>query len=1075
MDQLSADQQEGLKKNSTDRLRIMAGRTGEVNDDDLETLDRATLLDMVARSMIAKKEIEKGAVAKRASERTDTTRELELQLELKKMELEGKRIEAEREKAKVEIEREKLKAETEREIERARAEDKMREMEIQAETGRRRMELEEAREQREHQWRMRQVERQEGNRNEGDDNVEGNRDGEVRAGAGRTRADILADRVKRYGSALKQCIAPMSNDPSEIPQFFEGLEAMYRTFEVPEDLYAKLLLPFLSSKAKVLISRLNVQELDDYRGVRDFILSEFKLTPREYKLRFDTASKRPDETYTFFAARLRNNLRYYLRSRECLDDYDRLFALLISDKLKSCLPPGALNYVLSLEGHEWFSPARLAECADTYVSNHSGTERTKQLNSTYVAGETNPGSRSPRRQNRFTHAVDGNKEPHSNRDITCYLCNAKGHIARFCQKFDNSKSGGKSGQGQFQRRCYRCQSTQHLSYNCPKVNEVVTDDRQTDEVKISACFSNDMESNCMVYDSEPVVCDNPTIGDLTDLCASDRVDAADAVKANVWEFCDFPHIDTVATNCSKVNDPVVKLSTLKFIDVSVNGVNGTSLIDSGAEISLLSEQLADKLGVEICGHIKVRGIFSDPIRVPLVSVNIKRSGEDNCENVADGIQVVCAVAPLKDVSHDLVLPLDIVADLEKLPTLNIMCVKVNDSYQTVCETNIMEGEPDEICANAGENDDGNTHACDVLNADQLMPCDNSTNSNELIKAQMCDMSLASCWDMAKINKGNFVIDQGLLYHLDQVESQKVCQLCVPFCKRNVVMQMAHDSVFSGHLAERKTRERIRLSFYWPKMRQDIKQYVATCQDCQLRSRPKTIDRVPIAPITRVEVPFQVINMDCIGPIDPPSAQGHRYCLCIVDNCTRWPTVYALKSLTARAVCDALLDLFSTVGVPVKVVSDNGTNFSSQLTQELLRRLGCSPVFATPGHPQTSGLVERFNKTCKDMLFHIIQQHGRQWHRVIPLAVWSLREVPNATTGVSPYMMVYGRLPRGPLALLKESWTGQRDVRADLGKPVEDYMGDLRNRLKSAADTDRKPTSIIIIFVQGTSTSTKAIL
>jgi len=146
-----------------------------------------------------------------------------------------------------------------------------------------------------------------------------------------------------------------------------------------------------------------------------------------------------------------------------------------------------------------------------------------------------------------------------------------------------------------------------------------------------------------------------------------------------------------------------------------------------------------------------------------------------------------------------------------------------------------------------------------------------------------------------------------------------------------------------------------------------------------------------------------------------------------------------------------VDLFANVGVPSKVISDNGINFSSQLTQELLRRLGCSPVFATPGHPQASGLVERFNKTCKDMLFHVIQQHGRQWHRVVPLAMWALPEVPNATTGVSPYMLVYGRLPCGPLAVLKETWTDQRDVSADLCKPVEDYMTDLHGRLTKAAD------------------------
>ena len=60
-------------------------------------------------------------------------------------------------------------------------------------------------------------------------------------------------------------------------------------------------------------------------------------------------------------------------------------------------------------------------------------------------------------------------------------------------------------------------------------------------------------------------------------------------------------------------------------------------------------------------------------------------------------------------------------------------------------------------------------------------------------------------------------------------------------------------------------------------------------------------------------------------------------------------------------------------------------------------------------------------------------------------------MPNATTGISPYMLVYGRVPRGPLAVLKKSWTGQRDVTADVGKPVEEYMNDLRCRLKKAAD------------------------
>ena len=86
-----------------------------------------------------------------------------------------------------------------------------------------------------------------------------------------------------------------------------------------------------------------------------------------------------------------------------------------------------------------------------------------------------------------------------------------------------------------------------------------------------------------------------------------------------------------------------------------------------------------------------------------------------------------------------------------------------------------------------------------------------------------------------------------------------------------------------------------------------------------------------------------------------------------------------------------------------------------------------------------------------MLYHIVQRHGRQWHKFVPLMTWALREVPNSTTGVSPYMLVYGRVPRGPLTVLKESWTGERDVSLHLGKAVDDYLIDLKDKLEAVAD------------------------
>jgi len=77
------------------------------------------------------------------------------------------------------------------------------------------------------------------------------------------------------------------------------------------------------------------------------------------------------------------------------------------------------------------------------------------------------------------------------------------------------------------------------------------------------------------------------------------------------------------------------------------------------------------------------------------------------------------------------------------------------------------------------------------------------------------------------------------------------------------------------------------------------------------------------------------HMDCVGPIELASSKQHRYALCVIDNSTRRPSVFLLRNLTARAVCDSLVELFMVVGLLEIIVSDRGTNFCSQLTKQSL--------------------------------------------------------------------------------------------------------------------------------------------
>ncbi|GFW06518.1 retrovirus-related Pol polyprotein from transposon opus [Trichonephila clavipes] len=85
---------------------------------------------------------------------------------------------------------------------------------------------------------------------------------------------------------------------------------------------------------------------------------------------------------------------------------------------------------------------------------------------------------------------------------------------------------------------------------------------------------------------------------------------------------------------------------------------------------------------------------------------------------------------------------------------------------------------------------------------------------------------------------------------------------------------AHESVFRTHLGAHKTIQRIKFSFYWPGMVKEIKAYCSSYHGCQCRKVIRSDDKIPITPVSHPELPFQVVNVDLIGPVDPVSSQGH---------------------------------------------------------------------------------------------------------------------------------------------------------------------------------------------------------
>jgi len=188
-----------------------------------------------------------------------------------------------------------------------------------------------------------------------------------------------------------------------------------------------------------------------------------------------------------------------------------------------------------------------------------------------------------------------------------------------------------------------------------------------------------------------------------------------------------------------------------------------------------------------------------------------------------------------------------------------------------------------------------------------------------------------------------VIKYELLYHRVTILGQTFIQLVVPKSRRYHVLKMGHDT-FGGHMSVKRTKARISYTLFWPSLNEDCRDYIKTCSGCQLKAPVTHRDRVPITPIPRADRVFDHLFIDCMGPLISGEGQKvkYNYAFIVVDSFSRFPVCYPLKSLTTKAVCDVLLELWQFTGCSSYLSSDLGTNFTSQLTKEFEKRLGCSP-------------------------------------------------------------------------------------------------------------------------------------
>lgn len=159
------------------------------------------------------------------------------------------------------------------------------------------------------------------------------------------------------------------------------------------------------------------------------------------------------------------------------------------------------------------------------------------------------------------------------------------------------------------------------------------------------------------------------------------------------------------------------------------------------------------------------------------------------------------------------------------------------------------------------------------------------------------------------------------------------------------------------------------------------------------------------------------SVDIVGPL-PMSRHGNEYIIVVGEYFTKWQEAFPVPNHTALTVADKLVpEVFCRFGCPAQIHSDQGREFESDLFKTVCEKLGINKTRTTPYRPQSDGLVERFNRTLKQMLSLFAHENPQDWDDHIPYLLMAYRSTEHASTKCSPNLLMLGREITMPIDLI----------------------------------------------------------
>ncbi|GJV46125.1 putative reverse transcriptase domain-containing protein [Tanacetum coccineum] len=276
--------------------------------------------------------------------------------------------------------------------------------------------------------------------------------------------------------------------------------------------------------------------------------------------------------------------------------------------------------------------------------------------------------------------------------------------------------------------------------------------------------------------------------------------------------------------------------------------------------------------------------------------------------------------------------------------------------------------------------------------------------------------------------------------------------------RDLIMHESHKSKYSIHLGSDKMYQDLKKLYCWPNMKAIIAEYVGKCLTC---SRVKAECQKPSGLLIQPEIPtwkWERITMDFVTKL-PKTSSGHDTIWVIVDRLTKSAHFIPTRATDSMETLTRLYikEIVSRHGVPISIISDRDSHFTSRFWQSMQNALGTQLDMSMAYHPETDGQSERTIQTLEDMLRACVIDFGKGWERHLPLVEFSYNNSYHASIKAAPFEALYGRKCRSPVC-----WAEVGDVqltRLEIIYETTKKIVQIRQHLQAARDRQRSYANI----------------